>query len=104
MRLTDSEMRAWRLRGQDTDAIRLYDDIVIMSRKQTLILVLIFAGSAFVLRLLPHPWNFTPLGALALSAGFWLPKRYIGLPLAVRFFSDLIIGFFTWQIMLAVYA
>lgn len=74
-----------------------------MSKRSTLILCFIFAASAFALRLLPHPWNFTPLGAFALAAGFWLPKRYFGLPLAVRFLSDLIIGLFTWQIMLAVY-
>ena len=74
-----------------------------MNRKQTFILCLIFAASAFVMRVIPHPWNFTPLGALALLAGFWLPRSYFVMPLVVRFFSDLIIGFFTWQIMLAVY-
>lgn len=75
-----------------------------MDKKQTIILCFIFAFSAFALRLLPHPWNFTPLGAFALASGFWLPKKYLGLPLAVRFFSDLIIGLFAWQIMLIVYA
>ncbi len=55
-------------------------------------------------RLLPHAWNATPVGAAALFAGFLLGWRYaVVVPLATMFFSDLIIGFYNWPIMLSVY-
>ena len=56
-------------------------------------------------RFLPHPANFAPIGAIAIFAGIYLPKKWaIALPLAAMFFSDLFIGFYTWPIMLSVYA
>ncbi len=55
-----------------------------------------------VLRLLPHPANLAPVGAIALFGGAILPKK-LGwwLPLAVMVLSDALIGFyhgivFTW--------
>ena len=53
-------------------------------------------------RLIPHPWNATPVMAIALFGGTYLPKRLaIVLPLAIIVLSDAIIGFhntilFTW--------
>lgn len=45
-------------------------------------------------RLLPHPPNFTPIGALALFAGAHMNKKIAWiLPLSIMFFSDLLIGF-----------
>ncbi len=59
----------------------------------------------FISRLLPHPANFAPIGAIALFGGLYLPKKWaLILPLAVMFVSDLFIGFYSWQIMSAVYA
>lgn len=59
----------------------------------------------FAARLLPHPANFAPIGAIALFAGLYLPKRHaIVAPLVAMFFSDVIIGFYTWQTMISVYA
>ncbi len=56
-------------------------------------------------RLLPHPANFTSIGALALFGALYLPKRYaLIIPLLVMFISDIFIGFYSWQIMLAVYS
>lgn len=55
-------------------------------------------------RLLPHPANFTPVGAIGLFGGAQLPKRLaLALPLVAVFISDLVIGFYTWQVMVSVY-
>ena len=46
-------------------------------------------------RLLPHPPNFSPIGALALFGGAMLPSRWLGLllPLSAMLISDLVLGF-----------
>ncbi len=50
--------------------------------------------SAVILRILPHPPNFAPIGALALFSGAHLSgRRQFALPFAAMLFSDLIIGF-----------
>ena len=46
-----------------------------------------------LLRLAPHPWNVTPVGASALFAGARLPLPVaIAVPLATMIVSDLVIG------------
>ncbi|MFA6454220.1 MAG: DUF6580 family putative transport protein [Microgenomates group bacterium] len=46
------------------------------------------------IRLLPHPANFVPIGALALFGGSYLPKKYaLTIPFAVMFVSDMFLGF-----------
>lgn len=47
-------------------------------------------------RLLPHPPNFTPMAAMALFAGAYVPNRILAvlLPLAAVFLSDLVLGFY----------
>jgi hypothetical protein len=53
--------------------------------------VLVIVG--VLLRLAPHPWNMTPVGAAALFAGARLPLPVsIGVPLATMIASDLVIG------------
>lgn len=65
-------------------------------------LLLVILGIAT--RFLPHHANFTAIGAIALFGGLYLPKRWaIILPLLAMFVSDIFIGFYTWQIMAAVY-
>src|SRR4249920_716403 len=51
--------------------------------------------SAAVSRLIPHPPNFTAVGALALFGGVHVADRRLGFlaPLAALFLSDLILGF-----------
>ncbi len=46
-------------------------------------------------RFAPHPPNFTALGALALTGGFFLRPRLLkyGVPLLVLFLSDCVLGF-----------
>jgi len=70
-------------------------------KKMIPVLLIILGFSA---RLLPHPANFVPIGAIALFSGIYLPKRFtIILPLIAMLVSDIFIGFYSWQIMLAVY-
>ncbi|MGA0558554.1 DUF6580 family putative transport protein [Larkinella sp. VNQ87] len=46
-------------------------------------------------RVLPHPYNFTPIAALALFGAATFERKWIGLviPLAAMLVSDLLIGF-----------
>jgi uncharacterized membrane protein len=55
-------------------------------------------------RLLPHPMNFAPIGALGLFSGAYVAnKRAWLIPLAALFISDLFIGFYSPIVMLSVY-
>lgn len=55
-------------------------------------------------RLIPHQWNFAPVTAIAIFSAVYLSKKEaIILPLVIRFISDLILGFFSWPIMVGVY-
>ncbi|MDP1709377.1 MAG: hypothetical protein Q8L21_00625, partial [Candidatus Komeilibacteria bacterium] len=74
-----------------------------MSKKQLVILVIVFAAVAIITRLIPHPWNFTPVGAFFIFSGFMLPRRALLFPLLAMLATDLVIGTYTWQIMAAVY-
>jgi hypothetical protein len=53
-------------------------------------------AAAAALRLVPHPPNFTPIGAMALFSGAYLGRRGAALvaPLAALFLSDLVLGFY----------
>jgi hypothetical protein len=50
---------------------------------------------AAALRLAPHPWNFTPVGAVALFSGAIVRDRRVAFlfPLLIMFATDLISGF-----------
>src|SRR5277367_1631844 len=58
-----------------------------------IIAIMLLAAAA--LRLAPHPWNFTPVGAMALFAGAKVGNRWLAMlmPLLVLFAGDLFIGF-----------
>ena len=64
--------------------------------------------AATALRLVPHPPNFTPIGAMALFSGAYFGRRTIVLafaaPLAAMLLSDAILGFYSgfWITYLAV--
>lgn len=67
-----------------------------------LILLLIVAAAA--MRLLPHPANVAPIGALALFSGTYLERRLFYLvPLAALFLGDLHLGLYHAGTMGAVY-
>ncbi len=58
-----------------------------------LALALILLAAA--LRIAPHPWNFTPIGAMALFSGALLKNRRLAFffPLLALFLGDIFIGF-----------
>ena len=53
--------------------------------------MIIFAAGV---RILPHPWNFTPIGAMAIFSGAMFRDRRIAFlfPLAALFAGDLFVG------------
>ena len=59
---------------------------------------------AAVLRIVPHPWNLTPIGAMALFSGAMFRNRWmaLALPLASLFAGDVFVGFH--KLILVVYA
>ena len=58
-----------------------------------LALSLVIAG--VILRVLPHPWNFAPIGAIALFGGARFDRRAFGIaiPLVTMLIGDAFIGF-----------
>jgi len=58
---------------------------------------------AAVLRILPHPWNLTPIGAMALFSGSVFRDKWqkFLFPLIALFAGDLVVGFH--KLMLVVY-
>lgn len=58
---------------------------------------------AALTRLLPHPYNFTPIGAIALFGGAYFSRKSLAfiIPLSAMLISDLLIGFH--DSMIAVY-
>jgi len=58
---------------------------------------------AAMLRILPHPWNLTPIGAMAVFSGSVFKERWLRFtfPLLALFAGDAVVGFH--KLMLAVY-
>src|ERR1700687_3555222 len=79
-----------------------------MSQKEDLLyrtlLALALIVLAAALRVAPHPWNFTPVGAMALFSGAVLRDRRLAFffPLFALFLGDIFIGFH--KLMFFVYA
>jgi hypothetical protein len=69
------------------------------------LVVVSFILFAAVVRVLPHPWNFTPVGAMALFSGAKLGRSWkaFAFPLASLFCGDLFGGLYSAKIMLIVY-
>ncbi|MGZ3775241.1 MAG: DUF6580 family putative transport protein [Pseudobdellovibrionaceae bacterium] len=61
---------------------------------QLVTIILMILAAAFS-RLIPHPWNFTAIGAMALFGGAYLPSKKLSLliPVAALFLSDFILSF-----------
>jgi hypothetical protein len=70
-----------------------------ISQKENLfyrtLLALALIVLAAALRIAPHPWNFTPIGAMALFSGAILKDRCLAFlfPLLALFAGDIFIGF-----------
>src|SRR5580658_449867 len=79
-----------------------------MSKTENLLyrtlLALVLIALAAALRVAPHPWNFTPVGAMALFSGAILKDRRLAfvVPLVALFAGDIFIGFH--RLMPVVYA
>jgi hypothetical protein len=79
-----------------------------MSKNENLLyrtlLALVLIAIAAALRVAPHPWNFTPVGAMALFSGAILKDRRLAfiVPLLALFAGDIFIGFH--KLMPVVYA
>jgi Family of unknown function (DUF6580) len=69
-----------------------------------IVVVLAMIGMAAVVRIAPHPWNFTPVGAMALFSGAVIRERRLAFlfPLAALFAGDIFVGFH--KLMALVYA
>jgi hypothetical protein len=69
------------------------------SQKESVVIrmvaVLSMIGIAAVLRIAPHPWNLTPVGAMALFSGALVRDRRLAFafPMLALFAGDLFIGF-----------
>jgi hypothetical protein len=64
----------------------------------------IFLTLATLLRLIPHPWNMTPIPSIGLFAGSWCDRRVAWMmPLIPLLIGDLITGGYNPLIMVFVY-
>jgi uncharacterized protein DUF6580 len=79
-----------------------------MSQKENLLYRTLLAFAMIVLaavvRIAPHPWNFTPVGAMALFSGAIIRNRRLAFffPILALFVGDIFIGFH--KLMPVVYA
>jgi hypothetical protein len=79
-----------------------------LTRNENLFYRTLFALAVIVLaaglRIAPHPWNFTPLGAMALFSGAFIRDRRLAFlfPLLALFAGDIFVGFH--KLMPIVYA
>ncbi|MFA6307367.1 MAG: DUF6580 family putative transport protein [Patescibacteria group bacterium] len=72
--------------------------------KKNILLIIIVSLVALAARFIPHIPNFSPLASVFLFAGVYgKSKQYILLPLIALFISDLFLGFYKLEIVLAVY-
>lgn len=77
---------------------------MLSTKKNALIAVLFLILVGVFYRLIDHPFNFSPLGSIAIFAGFFMRRKWsVLVPLAILLVSDIFLGFYTWQIMVAVY-
>ena len=80
------------------------------SQKETLLyrmlLALAIIAVAAVLRIAPHPWNFTPVGAMALFSGAMIKDRRLAFafPMLALLAGDVFLGFYKLGVMLLVYS
>ena len=74
--------------------MEIYQRIIMNNKNTSLVLILITVMSVLI-RLLPHPANFVPMGALAITSGLYAKKKWqLLLPLGAMFATDFFIGFY----------
>ncbi|MCK9446029.1 hypothetical protein M0Q50_03965 [bacterium] len=59
----------------------------------------------FLTRFMPHPMNFTAVGAIALFSGYYFKDKRIAfvVPMAIMLLSDWKLDFYDWQLLASVY-
>lgn len=74
-----------------------------MKRYRFLIILLVLMC---ITRFVPHPWNFTPIGAIGFLGAYYLKPWWVGIiaSFAGMIISDSVIGFYHWPILVSVYA
>jgi hypothetical protein len=78
--------------------------IAIMNTKTSLLIATLLVLVGVLGRLLPHAPNLTPITAIALFSTAYLSLRYSSVIFLVTMVvADVFIGFYQWQIMVAVY-
>ena len=67
-----------------------------MDNKTRLLVLVAAIFAAATMRLLPHPPNFSPIAAMALFSGAYLPRRWLAFaaPFGALLLSDLVLGFY----------
>ena len=70
------------------------------STAKEIVFVLFLIGLGIASRLVPHPWNFTAIGSMALFSGFSFKsnKFLIIIPFISLFISDSVLGFYDGMI------
>jgi len=81
--------------GCQIGALRIMQAVMTADHARLLAILIAIVGAA-ALRLVPHPPNFTPIGAMALFSGAYLGRRSVAFiaPLAALLLSDLFLGFY----------
>ena len=81
--------------GVSNDEFPHYWDVMTANHSR-LVALLSAVLVAAALRLVPHPPNFTPIGAMALFGGAYLGRRALAFaaPLGALLLSDLVLGFY----------
>ena len=75
-----------------------------MQTKRTALIALGLITISVIGRIIPHPWNMTPVIGATIFAGVTLGKRWaLAIPLVSMFVSDVFIGFYNWKFMVVVY-
>lgn len=61
-------------------------------RTMTLLTMIIAAAAA---RIIPHPWNFTPIGAMCLFGGAYFQRKWLAfaVPMAALLISDVVLSY-----------
>ena len=64
----------------------------------------VLVALAAALRMVAHPWNFTPIGAIALFSGATFRQRWMkfAFPLVALFVGDVFVGLY--KLMIVIYA
>lgn len=76
-----------------------------MPKKQQFAIAIGLIAISVLGRIIPHPWNMTPVAASALFAGAYLGARWsLVVPLLSMLIGDAIIGFYNWEFLSVVYA